>query len=320
MTAETAVYDPFAPGPFAAASCTVEARDPSRDRVFPCEIWYPEGVSGPCPLIAFSHSSGGSRKQSSFLCTHLAKRGYVVAALDHSERVAPELARKEGETEEAKASRQRGWISNRVPDIRFLLDFMLRDSAAVLGFGIDADRVGLAGHSFGGWTVLAATEADPRVRAVAAMAPAGHSKPKPGVLKADLGFHWQRDVPALYLAAEDDVSIQLSGIEELFERTPGTKRMFVLKRADHLHFMDEVEVLHEAVRGMSFPGELSWLPLEMRPISELCTAAEAHTFVRSLTLAHFDASLQDRAEARDFLDAKAETDLARHGVSAFRYL
>lgn len=37
------------------------------------------------PLIVFSHYSGGHRRSATFLCTHLASHGYVVAVLDHSE-------------------------------------------------------------------------------------------------------------------------------------------------------------------------------------------------------------------------------------------
>ncbi len=36
---------------------------------------------------------------------------------------------------------------------------------------LDPERVGRVGHSFGGWTVLAAPDGDPRVRAVVAHAP-----------------------------------------------------------------------------------------------------------------------------------------------------
>jgi len=62
--------------------------------------------------------------------------------------------------------------------------------------------------------------------------------------------------------------------------------MFVLQRADHQHFVDDVEGEHEAVRAMSFPGEASWIPAAMRPIGELASGEQAHLFVRGLTLAH----------------------------------
>jgi predicted dienelactone hydrolase len=85
--------------------------------------------SGTYPLIIFSHPSGGHRRSATFLSTHLSSHGFVVAAVDHSEVVAQELARKEGETEEQKTARWQAVIAARVPDIRILLDQLLNDAA-----------------------------------------------------------------------------------------------------------------------------------------------------------------------------------------------
>jgi predicted dienelactone hydrolase len=241
----------------------------------------------------------------------------VVAALDHSELVAAELARKEGENAEQKAARQEAWILNRVPDIRFLLDYLLNggwDSKIRL----DASRIGIVGHSFGGWTALAAPDTEPRIRAIVALAPGGSSQPKPGILRVKLNFAWGRDVPTLYLVAENDISLPLTGMYELFERTPATKQMVILRRADHLHFMDDVEQRHEAVRAMSFPGELAWIPREMRPMAELCSGEQAHLFARGLTVCHMDANLGGRQDAQRLLATDVETQLAERGVDVIR--
>ena len=337
-------YDPFVRGRFPVGVRTTQALDTARDRVFPCEIWYPAAaqhagqdlaeetqdvfmlppgdtprrqmavrnaaaLAGNYPLIVFSHSSGpGGRRSATFLCTHLSSHGYVVAALDHSELVAPELARKEGETAEQKTARAEAWVANRVPDIRILLDHMLLDSR------VDATQIGIVGHSFGGWTALATPEVERRIRAVVALAPGGSSKPRPGIIPATLTFNWGHDVPTLYLAAENDTPIPLAGMYELFERTPATKQMVILRRADHCHFMDDVERLHEATRTMPFTAELAWLPKEMRPITELCSGEQAHIFVRGLTLCHMDATLRRNEEARQFLAGDIEAQLAARGV------
>jgi len=78
------------------------------------------------------------------------------------------LARTDGETDEQKAARVEAVIANRVPDIRFLLDHLL--SGGVLGpeTNLDATQIGIVGHSFGGWTTLAATDVEGRIRAVVA--------------------------------------------------------------------------------------------------------------------------------------------------------
>ena len=306
-------YDPLAAGPHQVDVRTIEATDQARGRLFPIEIWSP-AQSGLRPLIVFSHYSGGHRRTATYLCTHLASHGYVVAAMDHSEVVAPELARRAGEAAAERAARIDGIIASRVPDVRFLLDHLLAGGADI---EIDASRIALVGHSFGGWTVLATPEVELRVRSVVAMAPGGSSNPKSGILPLKLTFDWGRDVPTLYLAAENDVPIPLAGVYELFDRTPLSKRMFILRRADHQHFIDDVEEAHEAVRAATFPPEAAWIPAAMRPIAELSSGEQAHMFVRGLTLAHFDATLRQMEVADRFLSNDVEADLAARGVEAF---
>jgi dienelactone hydrolase len=314
-TSNAVEYDPFVRGRFPVSARTTEALDTARNRLFPCEIWYPEASEGKLPLILYSHHSGGHRRAASFLCDHLSSHGYVVAALDHSEVVAAELKGRDGETAEQLSARVDGWIANRVPDIRFLLDHVLSGSDAY----IDPDRVGIVGHSFGGWTALAAPDVEPLIRAVVALGPGGSSNPKPGILPLKLSFNWGRDVPTLYLVAENDVPIPLDGVYELFERTPSAKQMVILRRADHYHFLDNVEEVHEMVRAMTFPQDLAWMTEAMRPIAELCSGSQAHLFVRALTLCHMDAVLRDQEEAQRFLAGDIEAELAARGVDVLAH-
>lgn len=325
-------YDPFTRGSFPVGVRTIQALDSSRGRLFPCEIWYPAtrqiadgpaapeagrdapSLPGAHPLIVFSHGSGMHRRSATYLCTHLAGHGYVVAAMDHSEVAAEELAPRDGETETERTARIDAVIASRVPDVRFLLDHLLADR--VIDIELDAARVGLIGYSFGGWTVLAAVEVEPRVQAVVALGPGGSSHPRPGILPLTLTYAWDRHVPTLYLAAEDDTLIPLAGVVELFDRTPGSKRLVILRRADHQHFLDDVEGEHEAMRTTALPGEAAWIPAAMRPIAELCSGEQAHLFVRGLMLAHLDATLRQSDDAVRFLASDIRAELTRRGVEA----
>lgn len=294
------MYDPFVGGPFRIEVTTFTAYDAKRDRTFSCETWCPirnrssaETASATYPLVVFSHFSGGNRSSSSFLCAHLASHGYVVAALDHSDAQLPKPS--EGTDSAEKQARLRAWIDARVPDVRFLID-SIRPGAK---------QVGIVGHSFGGWTALAAP-VDGRIAAVVALAPAGSSNPRPGVIPATLDFAWGRDVPTLIIAGERDVSIPLDRAREIFDRNPATKKFVAVRNADHLHFVDDAQAQHERVRAMTFPANLAWIQMEMRPFAELRSEHEAHEVIRGLTLAHFDATLKHRAEAGRFLDAHPE--------------
>jgi predicted dienelactone hydrolase len=298
------VYDPFAPGPFAVGVRAGIAIDRTRDdRRLPFEVWYPElAGAGRHPLIAYCHASFGHGRQSVYLSTHLASHGYVVAAADHTGNAAADLVertqrRAAGEvptTEEADAY-LRKIIDDRVPDLRFLLDHILGGAVDGVSAAIDEQRVGLVGWSFGGWAVLATPEVDDRVAAVVALAPAGNSKPLPGIIPAPLTFAWKREVPTLFLVAERDRFTPLSGEYELFERTPSRKRMFILQGADHQHFDDQIVD----------PGP--------------CSPEHAHTFTRGLSLAHLDAVMRSDNDAEGFMDGDPVAALRERGVNAVDY-
>jgi hypothetical protein len=162
-------------------------------------------------------------------------------------------------------------------------------------------------------------ESEPRVRAVVAFAPGGSSRPVPGVLPLTLAFGWERVVPLLILTGDRDVPVQLDGVQEIFGRAPEPKRMFVLRRADHEHFADDVEGSHEALRAMTLPGEAAWMTAAMLPMSQLCPGEHGHVSARGLSLAHLDAVLRGNDAADRFLAAGAESALAARGVQAVQY-
>lgn len=318
--------------------------------MFPCEIWYPAAPeysgrdlapetqdeftvpprpphrqlsvrdararSGTWALILFSHPSFFHRRSATYLCTHLASHGYLVAALDHSEVVAPELAWSEGATEAETKARIDEIISSRVPDIRVLLERLLEAAPFGREVVLDGNRVGIVGHSAGGWTALATPDYELRIRAVVALAPAGASNPRPGILPMKLSFDWKRDVPTLLLAAENDAALQLPGMYEIHQRIPATKRMLILQRADHAHFMDNVEREHESFRTAPLPPVLKAIQQEMLPSAELTSGEKAHLFTRGLATCHMDAFLNESPEARRFLEGDIEGELAARGVKA----
>jgi len=297
-------FDPFASGPFSVGTRSGLVIDRDRDdRRLPFEVWYPQDDGARRhPLVLYSHASGGHRGQSSFLCTHLASHGYVVAAADHTGNTAADFAARAkriaaGEvlTPAESDARLRQIIADRVPDLRSLLNEMLERAPAEVSDRIDDERVGLIGWSFGGWAALSTLEVDDRFGAVLALAPAGNSKPLPGIIPATLTFAWKREVPALFLVAERDRFTPLSGQYELFARTPSQKKMFILRGADHQHFADEIDE----------PG--------------LCSQEHAHLFTRVLGLGHFEAVLKRNDTAARFLNDDPAALLRERGVDAIEY-
>jgi predicted dienelactone hydrolase len=145
---------------------------------------------GDFPLIIFSHGSGGLRYQSFFLTEVLASHGFVVAAAGHvGNTLLDELGGTFAPLEEMMEARPL--------DVSFLITRMLEkneDSGDFFYGSVDGERIGVCGHSFGGFTSFAmaagfgadppeevASElpegfvpvpADPRVDAIAPLAPA----------------------------------------------------------------------------------------------------------------------------------------------------
>ena len=104
--------------------------------------------SGTFPLVVFSHGYGGERRQSTFFYTHLASHGYVIAAMDHVGNTAVELLSGQAAGDAESINR---FMQSRPVDASFVIDQML---AGASDLEVDENRIGMSGHSFGGWTTL----------------------------------------------------------------------------------------------------------------------------------------------------------------------
>lgn len=150
---------------------------------------------GAHPLVVWSHGRSGTRSSYSMLCEALAARGYVVVAPDHpGDTLADWLlgAAADDATNEEQ----------RVDDVRFVLGAALGVRPGLdLALEIDAGRIAIAGHSYGGYTALAyaGTErADPRVRAIAGLQSFTRTIPKHVLTRVD--------VPVLMIAGAKDLT------------------------------------------------------------------------------------------------------------------
>jgi dienelactone hydrolase len=231
---------------------------------------------------------------------------------------AAALARRVAAGDDTPTQRERRvqeWIATRVPDLCCLLDHLLSGAAGEMVVAcIDPHCIGITGYSFGGWAALAMPAVDGRLRAVLALAPGGSAQPRPGIIPAPLTFAWGRDVSTLFLVAERDTFTPLPGMYELFAQTPATKHMVIVRAADHFHFCDHVEQVHERARARLRTGEAAWMAEAMPPMEELCPREHAHLAMRGLGLAHMDAVLKVHEGARRLLASDLGALLAQRGV------
>lgn len=350
-------YDPFSRGPSAVGVRTLDLTDAARDhRPLPLEVWYPARdehrggdlgdetkdryellpgfpavtqdavrdaapLPGSYPLVMFSHGFGGHRRQSTFLCTHLASHGYVVASCDHTGNTLLDVARaammaRSGEPIADTDEAVREFITARPADVSHAIDRLLGGVASDLQPLIDAERVGMMGHSFGGWTTLMVTARDKRIRAALPLAPAGGSSWMPvDALRSALDFAWDREVPTLFLVADRDTLLPLDGMRELLTSTPSArKRMVVMDNTDHMHFCDRAAEVHEMFRMMPPPGAFQEAARRTPPIAELSPPERSELCIRGLGLAHLDATLKAHEGAARLLEGDLRHALAERGV------
>jgi predicted dienelactone hydrolase len=128
--------------------------DTSRDRTFYVDVYTPQGQQeGKIPVVVFSHGLASRPEDYAQGIEHLASYGYVVAAPQHP-----------GSDYEWAQGLLEGYhkdvfdvkdFINRPKDISYVIDELQRRNQAEFEGKLDLENVGVAGHSFGGYTALA---------------------------------------------------------------------------------------------------------------------------------------------------------------------
>ncbi len=248
-------------GPFAVGRTSFEIVDATRDdRTLVVDVWYPavdDGTlpfsvydllvatiesdvaldeppvaDGSFPLLVFSHGNAGVRFQSIFLQEHLASQGFIVAAPDHAGNTAADAILPNPPPFTAK---------DRPLDISLVIDEMVAlDALPADPFfeSVDEARIGVLGHSFGGFTTLAMVSGfddvppDERVSAIMPISPAVGSLPTE--LLAEV------DVPTLVLGGTSDTVTPVDpNSVRAFEETSGLPRWRIdVQLAGHNSFTE----------------------------------------------------------------------------------
>lgn len=141
-------------GPLKVAHSTLNLYDAQRDRKFYVELYQPEQLTGDnIPVMVFSHGLSSSPEDFARRATHLASYGYVVAMPQHpgsdiikTEDFLTGYTRQIFELDE---------FVNRPKDVSFVLDELTRLNETKFQGKLNLASVGVAGHSFGGYTALA---------------------------------------------------------------------------------------------------------------------------------------------------------------------
>lgn len=296
-----------ATGPSEVKVLDFDWTDAARDgRHVPARLYYPATGDTPSPLIVFSHGLGGTCRHYELHGRHWASYGYAVLHIQHvgsDDSVWQGLPPAEIMPAMRKAALDPRNALNRPKDVTFALDEATRLNAAdgPLKGRLDLQHIGLAGHSFGGFTTLASSGeqfilpggrklsfADPRITAAIAMsAPVPRNKANLAQALAPI------KIPMLHLTGtKDDSPIGDTNAADrrlIYEQIKAEHQyLVVFKDGDHMVFSGRVPGLAGAgVRGTAGDPALD---------------ERIHDWLHQVCMAFWDAWLRGDAGGRKWLD------------------
>ncbi len=162
------------------------------------------------PLVVFSHGYTGCGTQSVFFTEALARAGYIVTAPDHKDaacRVDQHFSLSNLQRAEMPFRKPEKWspstYAERRADIEVVLDEMARDTR--FGPQIDGARIGGAGHSLGGYTIMGmaggwSSWRDQRIKAALLFSPFADPFIKQGTVR-------EIHIPIMYQGGTRDIGI-----------------------------------------------------------------------------------------------------------------
>lgn len=242
------------PGPFEVGILRFDWTDKKRDRSVPVKIYFPKSGDAPFPVIIFSHGLGGSREGYEYLGREWASHGYVCVHLQHlgsDNAVWQGVPLADVMPRMRKAALDIANATNRPLDVKFAIDQIeqMNKREPTLKNKLDLGRIGVAGHSFGAYTVLAiagetfvtregreVTGLDPRVKAAIPMsAPLASNRLRPDAAFAKI------KIPCLHMTGTKDTS-PIGTDEASDRRVPfdhikgGDQFLITLQDGDHMIF------------------------------------------------------------------------------------
>ena len=192
------------------------------------------------PLVVFSHGFFGCGIQSIFITEELARHGYIVAAPDHKDALcsidggAPTFS----SANEPSLFDPTKWTEatyiDRKNDVQKVIDTLTRDS----NFGKQISKVGLAGHSLGGYKALGlaggcSSWKDSRIAAALLLSP------------YSLPFSFNKTlksvrVPLMYQGADFDLGITpfIEGVSGAYSQSNAPKYFVKLRAGNHFIWTD----------------------------------------------------------------------------------
>ncbi len=256
-------------------------------------VWAPAATTTGTrsPIVIFSHGYLGCATQSRFLTEMLASHGYWVVAPQHNDATCrgAHSGRRTSSGRAPSFAKPEAWTDStfidRAEDIRAVVDAIAHDSA--LASRVDLDRLALAGHSLGGYTVVGlaggwASWRLPKVRAVLALSPYTEPFVKHNTLA-------QLSAPVMYQGGTLDWGITpfLRRANGAYDASPRPKYFVDFAGAGHFAWTDFPSPLHGRINDYA----LAFLDYYLRGADRAAVLAKTEKGVSEL---RYDSELGKR--------------------------
>lgn len=223
---------------------------------------------GSRPVIIYSPGGGLPRTMSTFLVEELVSKGYIVVTVDHTYETAVQFPKNRLEKDAIpKFSKKvlEKTFQEREKDTRFVLDQLtllkqgqLANVKQKLPQGLsqllDLTKIGMFGHSAGGYTTAKTMYHDKRVDAGINMDGSLGYEEKDGQVSfpaAPNGFHQ----PFLFLTA-NNTHLQAPSSKLLWEKLTGWKLDLNVSNGEHFTFTDYLMFIPELKKQLDLSDEL----------------------------------------------------------------
>jgi dienelactone hydrolase len=222
------------PGMYQAVALAFKMKMDEYDKTFKNEAVRDAPIrDGKYPLIVFSHGNGGIRNQSTFWCDYMASHGYVIAAPDHTGNAA--LTAVNGKMVVMNGQLREFAAENRPKDVSFVIDMMnwySKGGDSRFNQRIDMGKIGVAGHSFGGYTSIHVINSDPRIDAIIPMTPVWEERTNYAT-------------PVMMMVATEDKTIGIKGNDkarQYYAESKGPSYLVEILDAGHFSFSDMFQI------------------------------------------------------------------------------
>ena len=206
-----------------------------------------EPEAAPLPIIIISHGITGMRHIHTSLAEKLSNNGYLVIALDHSYdanlTIFPDGSVADYRSDITgfpdSVSIRKKQLQTRAADVQFVINQLIKIQSGKIkhqlnGY-LDLNRIGVAGHSYGGGTSIMVSYLDPRVKATLVLDSWMNPLPQKII---ENGIQQ----PLIYIGrpkwTDSDYPTNTDLVAKLMDNTKGANYYLTINETLHLNYCD----------------------------------------------------------------------------------